>query len=161
MKDNPNDLLEAVLLDEPAHAASLRIVRGAARRRRWSRYARNSAGIALVLLVGVLWLQPWRGVKNPSPSRSAREAVYVILSQPLPEGFVVRTQPQSVAIVTTMRTGVEFFSTVKVSSPQRIDDDALLQLAPGAVLVRHQTGEAQLVLPSHGVVGMKSRAGQE
>jgi hypothetical protein len=161
VRDKTKDLLDAVLLNESTHEASLLVVRRAARRRRWNRHLRNTALMAVVLATGLTVFQQRRTGEKPAQLLSTCEAPYVVRSHPLPEGFVVRTQEKSVAVVTTIRRGVQFFSTVNIRPPERIDDETLLQLAPGAVLVRYQAGPAELVFPSNAVVGLESRAGPE
>jgi hypothetical protein len=155
------ELLEAVLFDEPAQEASLRVVRRSARRRRWSRYARNSAVILVVLAASLTLLQPNRSeIRNPAALPTG-EAPYIVHSRALPKEMMVRTQEKSVAMVTTLRTGVEFFTTVSTRPPERIDDEMLLQLAPGAVLVRHQSGAAELVFPNRPEPALESRSVSE
>ena len=162
MKNRTPDenFLDAVLLEAPAHEASLRVVRRAARRRRWNRHLRHGALTVLVLAIGIMLL-PRRASERPSPARVPREASYVVHSGALPAGFVVKTRENSVPVVTTIRTGVEFFSTANTLPPERIDDEVLLQLAPGAVLVRHQAGPAELIFPNDGGAAQESSAGHE
>ena len=159
MKDKNENLLDAVLLDEPAHEASLRVVRRAARRRRWSRHLRHGALVAVAFAAGITLLQQRRTVEKRG--LPAREASYVVHSRALSEDFMVRTRENSVLIVTTIRTSVEFFNTASTPAPERIDDEMLLQLAPGAALVRYQAGPAELLFPSNANAGLESRAGHE
>ena len=161
MRNRNEHLLDAALLDEAAHDASLCIVRGAARRRRWGRYARNSTVLAVALTTAVLFLQQKRIAVTPSPTPLAREASYIVHSSALLPGFVVRTEQTSIAIVTTSQSGVEFISTEIRRPLERIDDDTLLQLVPGAALVRHQARPAELIFPSHTEPGTESRAPRE
>ena len=164
MKNRTPDqnLLDAVLLDEPAHAASLRVVRRAARRRRWNRHLRHGGLAAAVLMMSIAVLQTKRSVTLHPQPQTVREPSCVIHSHALPVGFLVSTRNGSVEIVQTIQTSVELFRTVNTIAPQRIDDETLLQLAPGAVLVRQQAGPAELIFPNITThAGIESRAVHE
>ncbi len=141
-------MLDAALLDARVEEELLRVVRRAARQRRWNRRLRHGALVATLLATGIVLLQPRRPIGINPPAFRTSEAPYVIHSRVLPNDFVVRTQEKNVAFVTTTQEGVEFFSTRNAAAPERIDDEILLRLAPGAVLVRYQAGPAALVFPS-------------
>jgi hypothetical protein len=157
-KTNHENLLDAVLLETPAQEASLRVVRRAARQRRWSRHLRHGVLVVMALWIGLLLLQPKRAGDKPAKSLAVREASHVVHSRALPEGFMIHTDRKSVSIVTTTKSGVEIFSTGNTPSPERIDDEILLQLAPGAVLVWDETGPAKLLFPNRPDPGSESRA---
>jgi hypothetical protein len=113
----------------------------------------------VVLVFSVALFRQMRTIEKPFASGAPREASYVVHSRALPEGFVIRTEPKSLTVVATVRTGVELLKTERAL--ERIDDEMLLQLAPGAVLVRYQTGPAELVFPNDATSGLESSAGHE
>lgn len=158
-RSGQEELLDAVWLDTPAHNASLHTVRRAARRRRWARYTRHAALAALVVGLCITWLQQPRTTEKPSqPPLIAREPSYFVRSEPLPAGMLVRTLPQLELLVTTMRDNLELFRATNPRPPEKIDDDTLLDLAPGAILVRHQSGPAELVMPENTSVASRAAA---
>lgn len=62
---------------------------------------------------------------------------YVVTSsRAIPAGFVVRTEAEVESVVSTSSSGVQVVSTRSAAPPEQIDDDALVQIALGAVLVR-------------------------
>jgi len=156
VKNRTDELLDAVLLEAPAMEASLRRARGAARRRRWTRRLRGAALVAVVVAAGLVWLRPMRTVEHKA---LPPEAPYVVHTRALPEGYVIKTQERSVEVVRTSGTSVQFFTSVNVPAPERIDDEMLLQLAPHAILVQHATGPPQLVFPSAEGDRLESQAG--
>ena len=135
------------------------VVRRVARRRRWSRHLRHGALVAVMLAAGLTLFRQRRTVEEAT--LSVGEAPYLVHSRALPEGFVIRTQEKSVTVVTTSRMGVESFSTANLKPLERIDDETLLHLAPGAVLVRYQAGAAELIFPPPTAASFESRASHE
>jgi hypothetical protein len=150
-------LLDAVLLDERDYERSLTTVRRGARRRRWNRRIRS--GAVALLLVGSIGILVWpsRRVEmvKPLPAAQARPgSVEIVISHGLAKGVLVKTESHSTPVVKTGQGAVESITTANVRPLDSIDDETLLGLAPGAVLVRHHAS-AELVLP--GAVGESRR----
>jgi hypothetical protein len=145
-KSQTESLLDAVLMDDDAQATSLASVRRAARLRRWNRHLQQAAIGMAVLAAGAIVLNQRRVQDTPIKKL---DTVAVATSKVLPPGLIVHSDRKGFSLVSTSSAGVEIVRTTRASAPVRIDDDALVQIAPGAVLVRHGADYAELVFPSH------------
>jgi hypothetical protein len=140
-------LLDAALLDDSWHGASLMRVRRAARWRRWKRRGMRAGATASVCVLAAILLR-FKGEETHVAPPAAVLPKYLVQSKPAPADLVVESTGHGLAVVTTSRGSVQVVSTSMAadSGPVPIDDEALREIAPGAVLVR-LGNHTELVFP--------------
>jgi hypothetical protein len=131
-----------------------------ARRRRTARHARVIAPVVLALVLGTWFIRTRHHGEQPD-IRSAASAVAIVTSLPLSAELVVNSAPGGVVIVDT--SGFYSFLTTSENAPttEIIDDERLLELAPGAILVRINAGAADLVFPMREEASSQKPVGSE
>lgn len=144
-KNNNDELLNDVLGEAAAvgfREALLNTTLGAVRRRRRFRYARNVAGVLIVLAVLAVLIFPRHPGKQPiaiAPTNEKPiEKSYTLVSTiPLPTNAIIKTHSLATVQFVSSRTAVEIVQTT-AGNYRIINDEELLALvaAHPAALVR-------------------------